>query len=70
MLELAASAAQLLVVNLEDMWGEAEPQNLPGTSLEQPNWRRRARYGVDQLDDVPGLAASLAAIAGARGRAA
>ncbi len=70
LLELAASAAQLLVVNLEDMWGEAEPQNLPGTSLEQPNWRRRARYGVDQLDDVPGLAASLAAIAGARGRAA
>ena len=43
MLELAASAAQLLVVNLEDMWGETEPQNLPGTSLEQPNWRRRAR---------------------------
>jgi 4-alpha-glucanotransferase len=39
---LAASAAHYVMVNLEDLWLEDRPQNVPGTSDERPNWRRRA----------------------------
>jgi len=34
--------APIALVNLEDLWGERRPQNVPGTSTEHPNWRRRA----------------------------
>ena len=40
---LAASAAETVIVNLEDLWLERAPQNTPGTSAERPNWRRRCR---------------------------
>jgi 4-alpha-glucanotransferase len=46
---LAAGDAGLLVVNLEDLWGETRPQNVPGTSTERPNWRLRSRHGLDQI---------------------
>ena len=49
---LAASDAALLLVNLEDLWGELEPQNVPGTT-EMPNWRRRARLPLEELDAAP-----------------
>jgi 4-alpha-glucanotransferase len=49
----AASEAPIVVANLEDLWGEAEQQNVPGTSVEQPNWRRVTRVPVDRLDDDP-----------------
>jgi 4-alpha-glucanotransferase len=38
---LAASSAQVALVNLEDLWLETLPQNLPGTGDEHPNWRRK-----------------------------
>ncbi|HEY2870140.1 MAG TPA: 4-alpha-glucanotransferase [Gaiellales bacterium] len=66
LLELAGSDARALLVTLEDMWWERERQNVPGTTTEHPNWRRLARYGVDELDTVPGLAARLRRIADAR----
>jgi 4-alpha-glucanotransferase len=66
LLELAQSDASALLVNLEDMWWEREPQNMPGTTTEHPNWRRLARHGVDELDDVPDLAPRLRRIADAR----
>ncbi len=64
--ELAASDARGLLVNLEDLWWERERQNIPGTTTEHPNWRRRARHGVDELEQVPGLAQRMARIAGLR----
>jgi 4-alpha-glucanotransferase len=45
---LAASAARVVMVNLEDLWLEAEPQNTPGTYRDRPNWTRRARYSLEQ----------------------
>jgi 4-alpha-glucanotransferase len=39
----------LLLVNLEDLWLETSPQNVPGTALERPNWRRKLRHGLEQL---------------------
>lgn len=66
--ELARSGARCLMINLEDLWDEPEPQNVPGTAGGR-NWRRTARYGVDELDRVPGLPERLRRIAGLRGAA-
>jgi 4-alpha-glucanotransferase len=57
--DLGQSPASVALVNLEDVWLETRPHNVPGTSTERPNWRRPAAHPVDQLDDVPGAAAVL-----------
>jgi 4-alpha-glucanotransferase len=66
LLELAGSGASAELVSLEDMWWEREPQNVPGTTTENPNWRRLSRHGVNELDDVPGLTPRLRRVAAAR----
>jgi len=43
---LAGSPARLVMLTLEDLWLEPMQQNVPGTTGERPNWRRRARYGL------------------------
>jgi 4-alpha-glucanotransferase len=59
---LAAGDARIVVAGLEDLWGERRPQNVPGTTDEYPNWRRRARHPLERLDRVPGLRATLRTI--------
>lgn len=53
---LASGPAAIVLVGLEDLWLEPEPQNVPGTGPEtRPNWRRRFRYpfpGVLHRADV------------------
>ncbi|WP_253260362.1 4-alpha-glucanotransferase [Moorella sp. E308F] len=49
---LAASRAQLLLVNLEDLWLEREPQNVPGTGNRYPNWRRKTRYSLEEFSGM------------------
>ena len=44
------------------LWGETEPQNIPGTTSEWPNWRRRARHALEELDSLPRLARLLGTI--------
>ncbi len=39
--KLASSDAAVVMVNLEDLWGERRPQNVPGDP-SAPNWRRKA----------------------------
>jgi 4-alpha-glucanotransferase len=46
---LAHSMANIVLVNLEDLWGEVFPQNVPATHKERPNWRRRIRPSIEQL---------------------
>jgi len=46
---LRSSPAELVLINLEDLWGEDKPQNVPGTSSERPNWRRKARCSTEEL---------------------
>lgn len=46
---LAASDADAVLVNLEDLWLETESQNVPGTSQERPNWRRRLKHSIDEI---------------------
>jgi 4-alpha-glucanotransferase len=53
----------LLLVNLEDLWLETFPQNVPGTALERPNWRRKLRYGLEQLRTRSDVLGRLRAVA-------
>jgi len=56
---LAASPARMVLVNLEDLWGETEPQNVPGTHMERPNWRRKARLSFEEFSQRPEVVDSL-----------
>ena len=46
---LARSAAQTVLVNLEDLLLERRPQNVPGTGSERPNWRRKMAAPLEEL---------------------
>ena len=63
---LGGSNAPLVIASLEDLWGETEPQNVPGTGVEMPNWRRRARLSLEELDELPQARAVLDALARTR----
>lgn len=47
--ELARSPAALVSVQLDDVFGELEAQNLPGTINEHPNWRRRLSVPIEEM---------------------
>jgi 4-alpha-glucanotransferase len=52
---LAASEAKVLVIPLEDLWGETHAHNMPGTGPAQhPNWCAKARYSLEHLHTVAG----------------
>lgn len=46
---LGKSPNRMVIVNLEDLWLEKQPQNVPGTCDERPNWRRKSRYSLPQI---------------------
>ncbi len=46
---LSISPAQVVLVNLEDLWCETQPQNVPGMPDGFPNWQRKARYPIEEL---------------------
>jgi 4-alpha-glucanotransferase len=56
---LAAGPARLVLATLEDLWGETQPQNVPGTWLERPNWRRRAKKPLEAFGQMPELMETL-----------
>jgi len=56
---LSASQARVVLVNLEDLWLETQPQNIPATGGKYPNWRRQARYTLDELCQMPQVIAIL-----------
>ena len=47
--QLASEDAYLVLVNFEDLWLEPLPQNVPGTWEERPNWKRKARFSLEQI---------------------
>jgi 4-alpha-glucanotransferase len=63
---LARSPADMVLLNLEDLWLESEPQNVPGTSQERPNWQRRLKLTLDELRNDPGVRKLLASVEHAR----
>jgi 4-alpha-glucanotransferase len=56
---LAAGDARMMLVNLEDIWLEERPQNLPGTTDEHPNWRRPARYPFERFRQMRQVTSTL-----------
>jgi 4-alpha-glucanotransferase len=55
---LARTPAALVGVSLADAVGDRRPQNIPGTSVEYPNWRIPlcdADGRAVLLEDLPGL---------------
>jgi 4-alpha-glucanotransferase len=50
---LASSSAGFLQINLEDLWGEKRPHNIPGSGPELPNWRGRMCFTLDEAADLP-----------------
>ncbi len=67
---LARSRARLALVQLEDVAGEAEQANLPGTTDAHPNWRRRLPSLIEDLLAGPEMARVAALVTAARGEAA
>ncbi|MGH7481894.1 MAG: 4-alpha-glucanotransferase, partial [Longimicrobiales bacterium] len=59
---LAAGPAEIVLVNLEDLWGETRPHNIPGTWRERPNWRRRARLSLSEFGKAADVRAAVAAL--------
>lgn len=64
---LAASRARCVIVNIEDLWLEARPQNVPG-SPSAHNWRRRARPTLDEMRSDANVLGQLERLADARQR--
>jgi 4-alpha-glucanotransferase len=46
---LARSRARLMLVQVEDVSGEIEQANLPGTTDTHPNWRRRLGRSIEEI---------------------
>jgi 4-alpha-glucanotransferase len=46
---LAMTKSLLLATQLDDITGENDPVNVPGTSTEHPNWRRKYRLSLEDL---------------------
>jgi 4-alpha-glucanotransferase len=56
---VASSPARMVLVNLEDLWLETARQNVPGTTTEYPNWRRRTRYPFERIKVMPTVKGTL-----------
>jgi 4-alpha-glucanotransferase len=59
---LSAGPACFVLFNLEDLWLETQPQNVPGTGNERPNWRRKASYSLEafgRMREVVGTLSTL-----------
>jgi 4-alpha-glucanotransferase len=56
---LAQTPSALLLLNQEDLTKETEQQNLPGSTAEYPNWRRKMKL---KLEDLRGSASGYAAM--------
>ncbi|HEY3742955.1 MAG TPA: 4-alpha-glucanotransferase [Bryobacteraceae bacterium] len=50
---MASTPCTLFCLNQEDLTKSEEQLNLPGTTFEHPNWRRKMRYALEQLDSNP-----------------
>jgi 4-alpha-glucanotransferase len=46
---ILATPCALAVVNQEDLTGETEQQNLPASTWQHPNWRRKMRITVEEM---------------------
>jgi 4-alpha-glucanotransferase len=67
---LARSRARLMLVQLEDVVGESEQANLPGTIDGHPNWRRRLSRTIENIIEGSKLRRTASIVEEARQRSA
>ena len=60
---LARTPARLVALQIEDILGLVDQPNLPGTTGEYPNWRRRLPIPAEDLGGVPALQEAAAILA-------
>lgn len=65
---LAGQPAEFMLINLEDLWLEPSPQNVPGTWQERPNWQRKAHYSIEEVRGLASLNDLLTTISDIRAR--
>jgi 4-alpha-glucanotransferase len=65
---VARTLSPLCLLPVEDLLGQEEQPNLPGTVDEHPNWRRRMPGPVDVLMQADATAARMASVAAVRPR--
>lgn len=65
-LYLARTPSKVLVVQLEDVLGMREQVNLPATTDEHPNWRRKLVLDLERFGDDERFVTIANALAGAR----
>jgi 4-alpha-glucanotransferase len=63
---LGRSDARVVSISLEDLWLERDPQNVPGTDVEQPNWRRRMAVAAEDIASDERVQEGLAVVGRAR----
>lgn len=49
---ILATPSLLAMINYEDLSGELEQQNLPGSTWQHPNWRRKWKGTVEELSPL------------------
>jgi 4-alpha-glucanotransferase len=52
---VAQTPAMLAIIQLDDLLGEVEPANIPGTHREYPNWRRKLSSTIEEMAADPRL---------------
>ena len=56
---LATGPGRVALANVEDFWLEMQPQNVPGTWRERPNWTRRAKHALEEFTKMPAVLQAL-----------
>lgn len=56
---LATSPAELLLINLEDLWQEVIPQNIPSSGEKFPNWKHKMKWELERFGTRQPLPARL-----------
>lgn len=50
---LVSTPSLLMTLNQEDLTKELDQQNMPGTTWQYPNWRRKTKFTVEELRTSP-----------------
>lgn len=59
---VARTPSALMLVQADDLTGETESLNVPGTDQENPNWRRRLSVGIEDFADLPATESIISAV--------
>jgi 4-alpha-glucanotransferase len=65
---IAKTEVPLSLIPLEDLIGQVEQPNLPGTVQEHPNWRRRLPMQADAVLETEAVARRIDFVAAERPR--